>query len=307
VGSIDPRCETVRGTHWPKKSRVVVWSSRRGNHLGQRFKPTASTGRTYGCKRSDQTVKNFLWHGGRPHMGPCVRVWSREIGERFQRSEVVEAFQSCPIVVGDKAVEEGVTIGLAGESATGASALGFPANSLGDATVEALDETVGLRPIRSGQAVIDLLFDADEIERVMAGRPALWLVLHIDGEAVGELGAIVGQDGVNTMWEVGQETREEARRRLGVAPSVDLDIDVAGGAVDRDEDIAFAPLQGRQMLEIDVDEADRRLLKDADAGRLGLLALADRMAMEAAMDGASGKLLVDATSHHLDDIVQRQL
>src|SRR5258705_12159239 len=57
AGSIDPRCETVRGTHWPKPGRVVVWNSRRGNHLGQRSKPTASTGRTYGCKRSDHTAK----------------------------------------------------------------------------------------------------------------------------------------------------------------------------------------------------------------------------------------------------------
>ena len=57
VGSIDPRCETVRGTHWPKEGRVVVWSSRRGNHLGQRSIAFASTGRTYGCKRSDQTVQ----------------------------------------------------------------------------------------------------------------------------------------------------------------------------------------------------------------------------------------------------------
>ena len=73
VGSIDPRCETVRGIHWPKKGREVVWSSRRGNHLGQRPKATASTGRTYGCKRSDQTLKKLLWHGGRPHMGPGVR------------------------------------------------------------------------------------------------------------------------------------------------------------------------------------------------------------------------------------------
>src|SRR5579863_9187291 len=82
VGSIDPRCETVRGTHWPKPGRVVVWSSRRGNHLGQRSRPTASTGRTYGCKRSDQTVKKLLCHGGRPHMGPCVpgttkMMWTR--------------------------------------------------------------------------------------------------------------------------------------------------------------------------------------------------------------------------------------
>src|SRR6266699_2012309 len=73
VGSIDPRCETVRGIHWPKKGREVVWSSRRGNHLGQRPKATASTGRTYGCKRSDQTLKKLLWHGGRPHMGPGSR------------------------------------------------------------------------------------------------------------------------------------------------------------------------------------------------------------------------------------------
>src|SRR6266496_5459003 len=77
VGSIDPRCETVRGIHWPKKGREVVWSTRRGNHLGQRPKATASTGRTYGCKRSDQTLKKLLWHGGRPHMGPRFRALSR--------------------------------------------------------------------------------------------------------------------------------------------------------------------------------------------------------------------------------------
>src|SRR5258708_25569202 len=63
VGSIDPRCETVRGTDWPKAGRVVDWNSRRGNHLGQRFKPTASTGRTYGCKRSDLTQKTLVPRG----------------------------------------------------------------------------------------------------------------------------------------------------------------------------------------------------------------------------------------------------
>src|SRR5271155_4034209 len=68
AGSIGPRCETVRGTHWPKPGRVVVWSSRRGNHLGQRSKPTASTGRTYGCKRSDQTRKNSCGTG-------AVHIW----------------------------------------------------------------------------------------------------------------------------------------------------------------------------------------------------------------------------------------
>src|SRR5882672_3500108 len=65
VGSIDPRCETVRGTHWPKAGRRCVWSSRRGKPSWPAVKTTASTGRTYGCKRSDQTRKKLLWHGGR--------------------------------------------------------------------------------------------------------------------------------------------------------------------------------------------------------------------------------------------------
>src|SRR5258707_3852827 len=72
VGSIDPRCETLRGTHWPVKVAVMFGTRVAENHLGQRS-TTASTGRTYGCKRSDQTFKKLLRHGGRPHMGPCVR------------------------------------------------------------------------------------------------------------------------------------------------------------------------------------------------------------------------------------------
>src|SRR3984957_2828134 len=63
VGSIDPRCETVRGVHWPATGRGIVWNSRRGNHLGQRPKAAASTGRTYGCKRSDQTSNLLVVRG----------------------------------------------------------------------------------------------------------------------------------------------------------------------------------------------------------------------------------------------------
>src|SRR5258707_714308 len=95
VGSIDPRCETVRGTHWPNTGRVVVWSSRRGNHLGQRFKPTASTGRTYGCKRSDQTVKPLVprgpsTYGGSDRRNPAgeARPWpSITLADRFAEAQ----------------------------------------------------------------------------------------------------------------------------------------------------------------------------------------------------------------------------
>jgi len=178
-------------------------------------------------------------------MGPRFRVWSREIGKSFKRSEVTEAFEPGAIVVSNEAVEEGVSIGMAGKSAPRAAALRFPADGLGDPAVEAFDEAVGLWPIGSGQAVIDLLVGADEIERVIAGRPARRFVLHIDGKAVGELGAIVGQDGMNGMWEVSQEALQEARRSFGIAPSMDFNIDVAGDAVDRDEDISFCAAPGQ--------------------------------------------------------------
>src|SRR5438445_13782574 len=70
VGSIDPRCETVRGIHWPKKGREVVWSSRRG-------KPSWPAVQSDRINRPDiwmQAIRSdpekLLRHGGRPHMGP---------------------------------------------------------------------------------------------------------------------------------------------------------------------------------------------------------------------------------------------
>jgi len=196
---------------------------------------------------------------------------------------------------------------MADEGAPGAAAFGFPADSFGDAAIEAFDHAVGLRPIWSGQAVIDVVVGADEIERMLAGGPAGRFVLHVDRKAVGELGAVVGQDGVNRIREVSQESPEEAGRSPGIAPAMDFDIDVAGGAVDGDKGIAFAALQGRQMLQVEVNEADGGLFKDADARPVRLVALADPMALQAAMDGAAGQFLVDAAAHHLDDIVQWQL
>ena len=86
VGSIDPRCETIRGTHWPKPGRVVVGNSRRGSHLGQRFKPTAPTGRTYGCKRSGHTAKPLV------PRGPSTYGSRRSQGRRERGTRVRDAF-----------------------------------------------------------------------------------------------------------------------------------------------------------------------------------------------------------------------
>ena len=99
VGSIDPRCETIRGTHWPKPGRVVVGNSRRGSHLGQRLKPTAPTGRTYGCKRSGHTAKPLVPRGPSTYgsrrspgrrIGCCVFAHSEWVRIRFSNSPCLQ-------------------------------------------------------------------------------------------------------------------------------------------------------------------------------------------------------------------------
>ena len=146
----------------------------------------------------------------------------------------------------------------------GDATLGLLSEGFDDPPVEALDQTVGLWPIWFGQAMVDFVFGTDPVEGMPAGGAITRLVLHIDGEAVGELAAIVSQDGVNAVREVGQEAIEETCGGVAIAPWMNLQIDVAGSAIDGDEGIAFAPLQRRQVLEIDVNEADGGLLKDAD-------------------------------------------
>src|SRR5215208_497917 len=218
-------------------------------------------------------------------MGPCERVRSRGIGKDLDRRLVAEAFQAGSIIVVDELAEEGVAIGVAGEGAASAAAFVLATDSFGDAPVEALDQAVGLRMIRLGQAMFDAALLAEAIKGMVAGRPAGRLVLHVDGEAVGELGAVVGQDGMNLVREMGQEAREEAGCRLAIPSGMDLDIDVAGGAIDGDKGVALVALQGRQVLQVDVDEANTGDLEDAGFWLVRLGACADAVALQATVDG----------------------
>ena len=76
VGSIDPRCETVRGTHWPKK---VAWL------FGARVAETIlASGQNNRINRPDiwmQAIgsdpEKLLWHGGRPHMDSGLARFAR--------------------------------------------------------------------------------------------------------------------------------------------------------------------------------------------------------------------------------------
>jgi hypothetical protein len=209
------------------------------------------------------------------------------IGKGFQGSEVVEAFEAGTIVILDEAIEELIAIGMGSEQPVGDAALGLAADCIDNSAIEAFDESIGLRAVGPGEAVLDAMACTKQIERMLAGGFVDRLVLLVDGETVGELGAIVGENSMHRMREVGQEALEEPFRSLRIPLWMDLQVDIACGAVDGDEGVAFAPLQRGQVLEIDMDEADGGLLENTDGRLVRLRALAQAVALQAAMDGAA--------------------
>src|ERR1700676_5803686 len=112
VGSIDPRCETLRGTHWPKKGRLVVWNSRRGSHLGQRSTDRINRPDIWmQAIRSDRqktlvargpSTYGSLLSQGRQQLSPqrALRVDIESIDRLARRHEQPVAFQAAEAQVG---------------------------------------------------------------------------------------------------------------------------------------------------------------------------------------------------------------
>ncbi len=77
------------------KGRAAVWNSRRGNHLGQRSRASATTGRTYGRKRSDQNTAKSSCEEGAVHI--CVVVM-RQRGGKTVTDVVKHEAEAVPII-----------------------------------------------------------------------------------------------------------------------------------------------------------------------------------------------------------------
>src|SRR5437016_912053 len=73
VGSIDPRCETVRGTHWPNKVAWLFGARVAETILASGPKSPHQQAGHMDASDPIKPSKKLLWHGGRPHMGPGVR------------------------------------------------------------------------------------------------------------------------------------------------------------------------------------------------------------------------------------------
>jgi hypothetical protein len=165
---------------------------------------------------------------------PGAGVVSREFSEEFGGRLVIEASQACAIVVGDKSVEVGVAFGMVEKAAVvGGTVLRHPVEMLAEASVEALDPAVGLRPEGLREAVGDGAPGAAPVEGVVARGFVLGFCLLVDGEAVGELGAVVGEDGMDLEREVVEEAIKETGCGGGPAIGEDFEIDETSGTIDR--------------------------------------------------------------------------
>src|ERR1700686_2278164 len=93
VGSIDPRCETIRGTHWPVKVAGVFGTRVAENHLGQRSQPHQQAGHMDASdpirprKTSCGTGAVHIWvparRPGRRECGLTRRMISRRVVPAF--------------------------------------------------------------------------------------------------------------------------------------------------------------------------------------------------------------------------------
>ncbi len=230
------------------------------------------------------------------------------IGERLDRRKIAEASQSRAIVIVDEGLKKGISFVVAVELVLAAVAAGGRGmlDGLGDAAVEAFHHAVGLRPEGAGELVLNAAGGADAIEGMVSSGFALWFVFHIDGEAIGELRAIIGQDGMHGMAEGLEEAGEAAGDGFAVAPHDNLHVDEPRCPFDGHKDVRLGAAQAGQVLEIDVNEAEGMLIEAARLLRRPLRPAGDAMTGKAAMDGATGELCIHAAVHDLHNVIERQ-
>ena len=142
----------------------------------------------------------------------------RLIIQGFDGADVGQASQARVVVGMNDAMQEGIALVVGGEPVFAAvrAGGGMVSQCFGETAVEAFDHAVGLGVEGFGQAVVDAVGFADQIEGVVTGGFAVGLALHVDGEAVGELAAVIGENDMNA---VGEGCQESLQAEAMVLPS----------------------------------------------------------------------------------------
>ena len=278
-------------------------------HLGARIGATAVL-HSWGSAMTHHPHVHMIVPGG-GHIAqacPGAGVVSRKFSEEFGGRLIAEASQPGAIVVGDEGEQVGVTFGVIEKAAVvGGAVLRHAVEMLAEAAVEALDHAIGLRPERTGEAVGDGALRASLVKGMLTGGFVVRLGLFVDGKAVGEFGAVVGEHGVDLERKAVEETPEKAGGGGGPAIGQDLETDKAGGPVDGNIGVGAAAIERRQVFDIDVDEAGWRIgLKGNGRSFFGREATGDPVALQAPVNSAARQRGIDAAPHRLGDVVERQ-
>jgi hypothetical protein len=117
-----------------------------------------------------------------------------------------------------------------------------------------------------GEAVLDPVLSAPHGEHV-GHEPCRWAVGVARRKA--KLDAIVGQDGVDLVWNGCDEGDEKGRRRDTVRLLDELDEGELAGPVDGNEEMKLAS-GGLHLGDIDVEEADRVAFELLPGGLVGV-------------------------------------
>jgi hypothetical protein len=123
----------------------------------------------------------------------------------------------------------------------GGAVLRHAAEMLAEAAVEALDHAVGLRAEGPGETVGDGVLRASLVKGMLTGRLFVGFALFVDGKAIGEFAAVIGEHGVDRKRKALEKALEKAGGGIGAAIGQDLEVDKSGGPVDRNP--GFAPGQ----------------------------------------------------------------
>ncbi len=190
-------------------------------------------------------------------------VWSRRVATRvdfesfwffcpdasdiFVRGEPAQRLQPAAVVIG---VDEQLEVSP--ELVVAVVVIAFYGGVF-DGAVHPLDLPVGPGMVGLGEPMLDAVLTADLVEAVdpVTRCPAVAVLWQ-----VGELDAVIGQDGVQRVWHCLEQRFEERDRGRPICLVVELGEGELGGAVDSDKEVQLA-FPGSDLGDVDVEVADR--------------------------------------------------
>ena len=225
-----------------------------------------------------------------------VRCLCPELAEVFVGREAFEGLESSGEVVGP---EEVVQVRF--ELVVGVVEVALDRSVL-DGSVHALDLPVGPGMVGFGKPVLDSVDMAEAVEGV-AAKTCGWSLAVL--WQVGELDSVVGEYGVNTIWNGFDERLEERGSSSHICLFDEFDHSELRGPVDGHEQVELA-LRGSYFGQVDVEEADRigvELLPERSVA-LDLWQAADAVAFQAPMKGRACELR-DRGLKSIETVVER--